>query len=85
MNRYTTRGGVYLDLTKSPHSYKCGGFVFKFTSAKKKEVFRKQLIQKNRQFYSFLKRNGMLKDFNKKAVKAFYYDYVKKLYERGNR
>ena len=85
MNRYTTRGGVYLDLTKSPYSFKCGAFIFKFTSAKKKEVFIKQLIAKNQEFYRFLKRNGMLKDFNKKAVKAFYYDYVEKLYQRGNR
>lgn len=85
MNRYTTRAGVYLDLNKSPYSFKCGDFLFKFTSAKKKEVFIKQLIRKNQEFYRFLKRNDMLKNFNKKAVKGFYYDYVEKLYLRGTR
>jgi len=76
-----TRRGVYLDLTKSPYEYKSPyGDLFKFSSAKKLEIYSRDVVKELDRINATLNRNGLStllpKEIcayvNRMVYKAFY-------------
>lgn len=57
-----TRRGVYLDLTLSPYEFKSPyGDIFKFSSAKKLEIYSRDVVKEVKRFDDLLNRNGLAK------------------------
>lgn len=55
-----TARGVYLDLTKSPYEYNTPyGDLFKFSSAKKLEIYRRDIVKELSRLEKILERNEM--------------------------
>ena len=55
-----TARGVYLDLTKSPYEYNTPyGDLFKFSSAKKLEIYRRDIVKELGRLEKILERNEM--------------------------
>ena len=55
-----TARGVYLDLTKSPYEYNTPyGDLFKFSSAKKLEIYRRDIVKELSRVEKMLERNEM--------------------------
>lgn len=55
-----SRRGVYYDLTRSPYEYKSPyGDLFKFSSAKKLEIYRRDIIKEVTRFRDLTERNNL--------------------------
>lgn len=60
MSGVKSRRGVYYDLTKSPYEYKTPyGDLFKFSSAKKLEIYRRDITGEIDRLYKIIERNDM--------------------------
>lgn len=56
-----SRRGVYYDLTKSPYEYKTPyGDIFKFSSAKKLEIFSRDIDKEIKRIDDVFNRHGLL-------------------------
>lgn len=76
-----SRRGVYYDLTKSPYEYECPyGDLFKFSSQKKLEMYRRDIPKELERLNKAITRNELetfipeeIKDLLRRAVyKSFY-------------
>lgn len=55
-----TARGVYLDLTKSPYEYQTPyGDLFKFSSAKKLEIYTRDIVKEIARLEKLVERHGM--------------------------
>ena len=55
-----TARGVYLDLTKSPYEYQTPyGDLFKFSSAKKLEIYTRDIVKEVARLEKLVERHGM--------------------------
>lgn len=76
-----TRRGVYLDLTQSPYEYRTPyGDLFKFSSAKKLEIYSRDVVKELDRINATLNRNQLstllpreiCSFINRMVYKAFY-------------
>lgn len=65
--------GVYYDLTKSPHEFKspCGD-IFKFSSAKKLEIYTRDVVKELKRVGDFLVRNELYNYLTNEEVEKIY-------------
>lgn len=60
MSGVKSRRGVYYDLSKSPYEYKTPyGDLFKFSSAKKLEIYKREIPNEINRIYKILERHDM--------------------------
>lgn len=60
MSGVKSRRGVYYDLSKSPYEYKTPyGDLFKFSSAKKLEIYKREIPNEINRLYKLLERHEM--------------------------
>ena len=60
MSGVKSRRGVYYDLSKSPYEYKTPyGDLFKFSSAKKLEIYKREIPNEINRLYNLLDRHEM--------------------------
>lgn len=58
--QYVSRKGVYYDLEKSPYKFTTPyGITYKFSSKKKLEIYRREIVEQLRRVDKFLHRNNI--------------------------
>lgn len=79
-----SRRGVYYDLTKSPYAYKSPyGDSFKFPSAKKMDIYTRDLPKEIERFEKLLDRHNLKErippeiiNFLKREISQAFYNYI---------
>lgn len=68
-----SRYGVYYDLTKSPYEYTTPyGDLFKFSSAKKLEMYRRDIVKERERFSKAIARHDLVYDIPPEIVHLLY-------------